>query len=46
VVWAIVLVVLALAAYGYVWDSRVRSAPPSTPEIIKPQPVPAPAQGQ
>ena len=40
VIWAIILLVVALAAYGYVWDSRVRNATPAAPEIIKPQPAP------
>jgi hypothetical protein len=45
-IWAIIVIVLALAAYGYVWDSRVRSAGQTGPEVIKPQAAPAPAPGQ
>src|SRR5437763_5562341 len=46
VIWAIVLTALALAAYGYVWDSHVRNAPSAAPEIIKPHEVPAPPTAQ
>jgi anti-sigma factor RsiW len=37
VIWILVLVVAALAAYGYYWDSRVRTSAPFTHEIIKPR---------
>ena len=40
VIWAILLAVVALAVYGYIWDSRVHSSAPSAPEIIKPAPAP------
>jgi hypothetical protein len=40
--WLLAAVVLAVACYGYYWDSRVKSSTVLGPEVIQRVPVQAP----